>query len=681
MRLSPLRFPSRDVKQGRIPTLFWGSVWVLAMLAVASSMPAYALTVKLSPAAVDLPASGASFDVEVAIEDVSDLGAFEFNILYDPSVVRISDANSVTLGPLLGSTGRSTMVLGLNIDNSAGKLEYGAFTLGGGAGPSGNGVLATVSFTVQNRDNGQLNPAEVKVTDTSGGALTVNSVQGATLSASAANIGPTANAGGNQSVQEGGTVTLNGSDSSDPDDGIETYSWVQLNGPTVNLINPSSDQVTFTAPDVSGTSSTLTFQLTVTDGGGFSDADTTVVTVYPAGENQPPTARAGADRIVQEGSAVVLDGSASSDPDDGIKSYSWVQTGGPAAGLTGASSAQASFTAPEVGAGGATLTFELTVEDQAGLLSSDSVVVTVADSSQNTAPVADAGPNQTVNEGAMVVLDGTGSSDSDDGIDSYAWMQTGGPQVSLSNANTVQASFTAPQTGSEGAVLTFLLTVTDKGGLFDTAPVSVTVTPGSGPVVSDMDGIYKDTKQTINAYVQTYATGEILVILTPDLEHWYVFLDPDWSDGITGMPDLANQGDKLSMSFPDNGEALAILTYGQGGSASWVLKRVFQGLQNSSLGDGIYKQDQSMNVYVQTYAAGSALFLFTPNALEWSVFLDSDYSNGISAPNDLANAGYGLVMTPSGSGAYNAVVTPPSGPADTYLLNRVHAAPKAVSGQ
>ena len=680
MPFSPLRLHSCVPKQERIPNPLWRFVLVLAVLAAVSSMPAYALTVKLSPATVNLPASGASFDVEVAIEDVSDLGAFEFEILYDSSVVRILDTSSVTLGSFLGSTGRSALALDPKIDNVAGKLEYGAVSFTGGAGPNGNGVLATVSFTVQTRTNSQLNLDNIVVLNTSGGTLTVSSVQGATLSGSAANVGPTAHAGGNQSVQEGSTVTLDGSGSSDPDDGIKTYSWAQTSGAAVGLNNASNVQAVFTAPDSVGTGSTLTFQLTVTDQGGLSDSDTTVVSVLPVGQNQPPTAKAGTDQLVNEGSAVILDGSGSSDPDDGINTYSWAQTGGPSVGLTGASGVQASFTAPEVGSEGATLTFQLTVADHAGLSSSDSVTVAVMEYGQNTPPVAEAGPDQTVDEGAPVILAGTGSSDPDDGIESYLWEQMDGPQVSISNSDSAQASFTAPQTGSQAATLTFLLTVTDKGGLWNTDTVSVTVTPGGGPVVSDMDGIYKDDNETINAYVQTYTTGEVLVILTPDLVHWYVFLDPDWTDGITSLSDLANQGHKLTMSFLISGDVLGVLVYGQGGSDSWVLKRVFRSLQNSSLEDGIYKQAQDMNAYVQTYAEGSAIFIFTPNALDWTVFLDSDYSNnGISVPNDLANAQYKLVMTSAGSSAFNAVVTPPSGPAGTYLLNRAYAAPKAVS--
>ena len=652
---------------------------VLAVFVTVSSMPAYALIVKLSPATVDLPATGASFDVDVAIEDVSDLGAFQFEIIYNPSVVRILDTSSVTLGSFLGSTGRNTLALETKIDNGAGTLEYGAVSFGAESGPNGNGLLAKVSFTVQTRNNSQLNLEGIKVTNTSGGELSVNWVQGATLSASAANVGPTADAGGNQSVQEGSAVTLDGSGSSDPDDGIKTYSWAQTDGPTVGLNNPSNVQAVFTAPDAVGTGSTLTFQLTVTDQGGLSDSDTTVVTVLPVGRNQSPTARAGTDQLVNEGSAVTLDGSGSSDPDDGINTYSWAQTSGPSVGLTGASGAQASFTAPEVGSEGAVLTFQLTVADHAGLFSSDSVMVAVMEYGQNTPPVAHAGPDQTVDEGAPVILDGTGSSDPDGGIESYLWAQMDGPQVSISNTDSAQASFTAPQAGSQAATLTFLLTVMDKGGLWNTDTVSVTVAPGGGSVVSDMDGIYKDDNETINAYVQTYTTGEVLVILTPDLVHWYVFLDPDWTDGITSLSDLANQGHKLTMSFLNSGDVLGVLVYGQGGSDSWVLRRVFRSLQNASLEDGIYKQAQDMNAYVQTYAEGSAIFIFTPNALDWTVFLDSDYSNGVSVPNDLANAQYKLVMTSAGSSAYNAVVTPPSGPAGTYLLNRAYAAPKALS--
>jgi hypothetical protein len=72
---------------------------------------------------------------------------------------------------------------------------------------------------------------------------------------------------------------------------------------------------------------------------------------------------------------------------------------------------------------------------------------------------ADAGPDQTVREGDIVVLDGSNSSPSPF-IAAYFWQQTGGsPTVVLEDANTAKASFTAPNVGPEGASLTFQLTV------------------------------------------------------------------------------------------------------------------------------------------------------------------------------------------------------------------------------
>lgn len=187
-----------------------------------------------------------------------------------------------------------------------------------------------------------------------------------------------ANAGANQTVDEGQVVTLNGSNSSDPDDGIVSYAWVQLSGPAVVLSNASGAAPTFTAPDVGMSGVSLTFQLTVTDAGGLSDTATCVVNVSPATVgNLPPMADAGGNQSVAEGDTVVLNGTASSDPDDGIASYLWTQTGGPAVTLSNPTAAQPTFAAPAVGPEGATLTFKLTVKDRGGLQATDSCQVLV----------------------------------------------------------------------------------------------------------------------------------------------------------------------------------------------------------------------------------------------------------------------------------------------------------------
>jgi uncharacterized protein (TIGR03382 family) len=144
--------------------------------------------------------------------------------------------------------------------------------------------------------------------------------------------------------------------------------------------------------------------------------------------------------------------------------------------LAGANTAQPTFTAPEVTAD-TVLTFRLRVSD--GTLSStDTVNVTVGDRpAQNRPPVANAGADQTVEEGVTVTLSGSGTDPDGDTL-TYAWTQTAGASVTLNGANTATASFTAPDV-AEDTVLTFTLKVTDTGGLSAEDSLSITVTPKS----------------------------------------------------------------------------------------------------------------------------------------------------------------------------------------------------------
>ena len=91
----------------------------------------------------------------------------------------------------------------------------------------------------------------------------------------------------------------------------------------------------------------------------------------------------------------------------------------------------------------------------------------------NSPPVSNAGPEQTIDFGATVTLDGSGSTDPDLNIVSYKWKQTDGPTVTLNNADTDKAKFTASIAG--GSVLTFELTVADAGGLTSTDTCMVSV--------------------------------------------------------------------------------------------------------------------------------------------------------------------------------------------------------------
>lgn len=273
---------------------------------------------------------------------------------------------------------------------------------------------------------------------------------------------PEADAGPDQTVNEEKPVTLIGTNSMDADDGIASFNWRQLTGPVVNLANPTADQTTFTAPSVDTNGVSLEFELTVTDYSGASVKDTCIVNVTMV--NHTPVADAGLDQVVDMLDVVSLDGSFSSDLDNDVLSFKWRQTGGgTVVNLVNADSATPSFTAPDVDAGGVSVTFELTVTDVGGLQDTDTCMVTIR--AINLEPIADAGSDQVVQAGKEVVLDGSASTDIDGTIVKHRWKQTHGTPVQLSDASSAITTFIAPEPVTENEVLVFELTVTDDQAL------------------------------------------------------------------------------------------------------------------------------------------------------------------------------------------------------------------------
>ncbi|MDE0090677.1 MAG: BspA family leucine-rich repeat surface protein, partial [Thaumarchaeota archaeon] len=273
---------------------------------------------------------------------------------------------------------------------------------------------------------------------------------------------PVADAGADRTVSEGTTVTLDGSSSSDPDNDSLSYSWTAPQG--ITLQNANAAAPSFTAPGVtSDTSYTLT--LTVSDGAA-TDSDTVVVTVK---NNLQPIADAGSGLTVREGATANLNGFASSDPDGDAITYDW--TISPSVTLKNADTPAPSFTAPGV-TSDTTYTLTLTVSDGTDT-ATDTVVVTVKN---NLQPIADAGQNLTVLEGATVHLNGFASSDPDGDAITYDW--TISPSVTLKNADTPAPSFIAPGVESD---TTYTLTLTVSDGT-DTTTDTVVVTVRNAPV-------------------------------------------------------------------------------------------------------------------------------------------------------------------------------------------------------
>lgn len=319
----------------------------------------------------------------------------------------------------------------------------------------------TLSFVAPAVNDVQTLVFEIMVTDNEGATAT-RQAQVVVLNL---NQIPTVNAGATQTVVENTPVTLTAT-ADDPDGSIVSVNWQQTAGSQVTLANTDQLVTSFTAPDVNN-DETLSFVITVTDNSGATATATTQVNVQWI--NMAPQADAGADQNVDELSLVMLNGSAT-DPDNGIASVNWQQLSGVPVGLNNANTSSASFTAPQV-TSSEVLVFQFTAIDSAGLSTSDTLQITV--NNVNQAPIANAGNDQTVDEGATVTLTGT-ASDVDGTIDSYLWTQLNGPALVLNNANMQSASFVAPDV-SVNTQIQFNLQVTDNSGGKTNDQVIVTV--------------------------------------------------------------------------------------------------------------------------------------------------------------------------------------------------------------
>lgn len=259
---------------------------------------------------------------------------------------------------------------------------------------------------------------------------------------------PIANAGPNQSINEGVLVTLDGTASSDSDNNTLTYLWTAPSGITLN--SNTSSKPTFTAPEVQ-TNTNYTFSLVVNDGIVNSTVDQVVITVQQV--NNAPIANAGTDQSVNEGVLVTLNGTTSTDPDNDFLTYSWTAPSGIT--LSSNTASKPTFTAPEVQTD-VNFTFSLTVNDGTVSSSADQVVISVKQ--VNKAPIANAGPDQSLDEGILVTLDGTGSTDMDSNVLTYFWSAPSG--IVLNSTTASKPTFTAPEVQTN-TNYTFSLVVND----------------------------------------------------------------------------------------------------------------------------------------------------------------------------------------------------------------------------
>jgi len=336
-------------------------------------------------------------------------------------------------------------------DQSAGSLTYAWDFDYDGVTFDVNATGSTPVFSAAGIDGPATRTIALQVTDAQGASHIDTAV------VTIANAAPTANAGADQTANEGSAVTLLGSGTDRPGDPL-TYAWQLVSSSNgQSLPNGNTASYTFTPVD----NGTYTFRLTVSDDDGGSASDEVTVTV----QNVAPTANAGDDQTVSEGTSVTLLGSASDVGSGDTITYAWhlvSSTNGQS--LPTGSEANYPFTPNDNG----TYVLRLTVTDDDGGSSSDEVTVTVT----NVAPAANAGADQTVNEGSVVTLTGLGSDvGSADGL-SYSWQLVSSTNgQSLADGSVASYGFTPVDNG----IYTFRLTVTDDDGGFSTDEVVVTV--------------------------------------------------------------------------------------------------------------------------------------------------------------------------------------------------------------
>lgn len=211
--------------------------------------------------------------------------------------------------------------------------------------------------------------------------------------------------------------------------------------------------------------------------------------VYKVTTNSPPVADAGADQDVTANFPVTLSGSNSSDTDLDTVAYSWSLVSTPADWtfwpgewplLSEGRDASPTFTPILNG----DYLFRLTVNDNQASSEADSVTISVSGSMINSAPVADAGPDQpNAIRGVQVTLDGSGSSDPDTDPITFLWHVESVPPNSMMWDGTLvtptseQPVFTPDVEG----VYQFSLVVND--GQVDSTADTVSIT-ASFPVIN-----------------------------------------------------------------------------------------------------------------------------------------------------------------------------------------------------
>jgi hypothetical protein len=288
-------------------------------------------------------------------------------------------------------------------------------------------------------------------------------------------------------------------------DGNYGWAWTQTAGPSATVTGVTTPVISVT-PQAVTARTTLTFEVTVTDGRSNTKKATASLTVDPA-PALAPLAVSAANVTVNEGQVGLLTATASGGT--APYAYQWKTLAGNTSVIQNAGSNAASFTAPDV-TSDTTLGFEVVVVDRAGATLTRQVDAVVRDvtAPRPNEPLLLAVPAaQTVLGGASVSL--PASATGGDNAYTWTWTKTGGPDdVTLAGAATSRLTV-GTATVSARTLYTFQVVVSDGTGKSKTGTTFVTVDPAPGIARLAVTGPNLQVNEGQTVALQAVATGGV----------------------------------------------------------------------------------------------------------------------------------------------------------------------------
>jgi len=373
----------------------------------------------------------------------------------DIAEVTISEGNKSPVAdagpPVIGTSGSPVSFDASGSSDSDGEIVRYDWNFGDGVDVQNAGPTPSHTYGAA----GNYTPY-VTVTD-DGGKSNIDTTSAAI---DAANLPPTADAGGSYSGVVGLEVIFDGSASEDAEGPITSYEWNFGDGTTGTGA---------TVSHVYTNAGTFTAVLGVTDEGGLTGTDMAQVTVVAG--NQPPVADPGGpyDGVANE--PVSFDGSGSSDPEGEPLQYDWDFGDG----KTGtAATPSHTYTA----AGSYVVT--LTVTDDQGV--SDSETTGAQIDAANQRPVADANGPYSGMVNVAVSFDGSASSDADGTIVAWNW--------DFGDGNSGTGAMPSNSYAAAGNYTVTLTVTDDEGATSAEAFSTATIDAPNAPPVADANGPY-----------------------------------------------------------------------------------------------------------------------------------------------------------------------------------------------